>query len=264
MVGLERCDFFWGFRYLVGGLETVCTEVIVNYDVTLHFTYIKSSSVVHLFALFFFLLHFFLFHYPSSVFIPIIRHNSFDFVYYWRYYHYKVSQHCHDFVFFISRRLWTFCFGHQLWSFLISCVFQPVFISLFEVPKDILLWSILGILESSIFHCHGHWLYVWSAIGVYLNDYQTMSLKPIFAFRPGAICLKDSMIFDWMICVRMCLHRPRPFSNFFLSNLQGYTIDQEWLRLTSWAFHATGSLLLDLTFLLFGRKGDAFSSHTFG
>ena len=148
-------------------------------------------------------------------------------------------------MFIISRRLWTFCFGHQLWSFLISCVFQPVFISLFDVPKYILLRSILGILELSIFHCHGHWFYVWSAIGVYLNGYQTMSLKPIFAFRPGAICLNDSMIVDWMICVRMCLHRPRPFSNFFLSNLQGYTIDQEWLRLTSWAFYATGSLLWD-------------------
>ena len=164
----------------------------------------------------FFLLHFFPFHYPSSVFIPIIRHNSFDSVYYWRYYHYKISQRCHDFVFIIiSGRLWTFCFGHQLWSFLISCVFQSVFISLFEVPEDILLRSILGILESSIFHCHGHWLYVWSAIGVYLNDYQTMSLKPIFAFRPGAICLKYSMIVDWMICVRMCLHYSRPFSNFY-------------------------------------------------
>ena len=168
------------------------------------------------FHCFFFLLLFFPFHYPSLVFIPIIRHNSFDFVYYWRYYHDKISKHCRDFVFIIiSRRLWTFCFGHQLWSFLIRCVFQSVFISLFDVPKYILLRSILGILELNIFHCHNHWFYVWSAIGVYLNDYQTMSLKPIFAFRPGAIYLKDSMIVDWMICVRMRLHYSRPFSNFF-------------------------------------------------
>ena len=161
-------------------------------------------------------------------------------------------------------RLWTSWFGHQLWSFLISCVFQPVFISLFEVLKYILLRPILRILELSIFHCHGHWLYVWSAIGVYLNDYQTMSLKPIFAFRPGAIYLKDSMIVHSMIFVRICLHFPRPFGNSFSSNLQTRTIDQEWLRLKSWAFHATGSSLRDLTFSLFGRNGDASSSHTFG
>ena len=85
MVGLERWGLFSGFGYLVEGLEVWrlgVLKVIVNYDVTLHFTYIKSSSVVHLFALFFFLLHFFPFHYPSSVFIHIIRHNSFDSVSY--------------------------------------------------------------------------------------------------------------------------------------------------------------------------------------
>ena len=57
MVGLERWGLFSGFGYLVEGLEVWrlgVLKVIVNYDINLHVTYIKSSSVVHLFATVFF------------------------------------------------------------------------------------------------------------------------------------------------------------------------------------------------------------------
>ena len=71
--GVGKMGFFSGFGYLVGGLEVwrLCVlRVIVNYDVTFHVTYIKSSSVVHLFPLFFF---------PSSFFslpLPILSFYS--------------------------------------------------------------------------------------------------------------------------------------------------------------------------------------------
>ena len=69
MVGLERWGLFSGFGYLVEGLEVWrlgVLKVIVNYDINLHVTYIKSASVVHLFPFFsiflFFLLPIFSFY----------------------------------------------------------------------------------------------------------------------------------------------------------------------------------------------------------
>lgn len=117
-------------------------------------------------------LHFF-FSYPYSVFIPIVRHNRFISVYHCGYYHHKVTSRCHDFVFIvIFRCLWTFCFGHQLWSFLISCVFQSVFIRLFGVPKDTLFRSMLGILTLSLF------LFLWPLIVCLVSNWHLLERLP--------------------------------------------------------------------------------------
>ena len=47
---------------------------------------------------------------------------------------------------------------------------------------------------------------------------------------------------------------PGHLAIFFIKST-ARTIDYEWLRLKNWAFHPIGSLLRDVTFLLFGRTG---------
>ena len=97
-----------------------------------------------------------------------------------------------------------------------------------------------------------------------------MPLTPIFAFRPAAIYLNDSMIVDWMNLVKMCSHFSRLFSKsfsifyFFKKSLQARSIGKECLRLNSCAFHPTRSLLWSVTFLLFGSTGKVLKVYAFG
>lgn len=167
---------------------------------------------------------------PSWVFIPIIRHNSFISVFYCRYYHFQNQQALSWFSYhhYISSsmnvlQLWpsTMIFFNQL------CFPIRFPTSIWSTQKHPILdhaWYI----GTEYFWFLRPLIVCWSAIGVYLNDYQTMSLKPIFVCRPDAICLKDLMIL-WECAYTV----PRHLAIFFFSNLQARIIDHEWFRLES-------------------------------